>query len=78
MSSHCEKGKHCTKLCKQEYGLQDMGSNPALVQPQQELQDWCWGLSSSRDAKCPESIQNRARRINKGLKHHSTNQMSIT
>lgn len=30
MSSHCEKGKHCTKLCKQEEGLQDMRSNPAL------------------------------------------------
>lgn len=30
MSSHCEKGKHRTKLCKQEHGLQDMGSNPAL------------------------------------------------
>jgi len=72
VSRHCEKGKHCTKLCKQEHGLQDTESNPALpstgTAPAGTLV-WRWASFSSRDAKHPERAQKKERRISRGLKH---------
>lgn len=71
MSSHCEKGKHCTKLCKQEHGLEDVGCNPGRPSTGTApagTRALLLGLIPQQRCKVPREVQERAMRINRGLK----------